>query len=360
MPSINDMIVNPLGGLPIGETFFQLGQYFRRSSPNPFNVTAATLLSPLVTAHDLIEGRRRAFDAVDDLGLSREVWHRFTLAGGFGPTSYGEGTQREAKVALRTELVNIPGYGVPVNAASSPRLGAMTRLELELAFDQRELTVGRFTTEALLGGLFRQRATRDEAGRRGLGWLLGLSSAFDFSVHRYPGLREDLLAQIGIAGPLVEASAFVGGLRLRARAQGYLDFAMVRPHVLDEFLQSTDNFRGIKSSLEWYGYYYALGPTLAARLSAEHGVLDGGAEARWDRFFSLQGRDRFQEEVTDDFALRDERMRLRGWLGVRVPTTRVRFALEAEQLRRSGSIPARGLELVTTERRALGLATLVF
>jgi len=175
------------------------------------------LLSPLVTAHDLIEGRRRAFDAVDDLGLSREVWHRFTLAGGFGPTSYGDVIKREAKFVLRTELVDVPGYGVPVSAASNPRLGAMTRLELELAFDQRELTVGRFATEALLAGLFRQRAGRGAGGRQGLGWLLGVSSAFEFNVHRYPGLREDLLTEIGIAGPLAEASAFVGGLRLLRR-----------------------------------------------------------------------------------------------------------------------------------------------
>jgi len=53
----------------------------------------------------------------------------------------------------------------------------------------------------------------------------------------------------------------------------YLDFAMVRPHVLDEFLESTDSFRGIKSSLEWYGYYYAAGPTLAALVSDQRARL---------------------------------------------------------------------------------------
>ena len=359
MVSLNDMAVNPLAGLPIGEAVFQLGSFFRRGRRNVFNWTASTALTPLVTLHDWIDetpaGRP---EAVDRLGLSTEPWHRFVLTAGYGGTAFdGDARRPEGHAALHTEIVTTPGYGRPVPAAARVRAGALSALDVELAFDGHTVSDGRFAAQVLLAGLLRQYVS---PGGTGVGLLAGLGTRFEYTGRKRPGQFQDLISILGIAGPMVELAVYRGELRLRLRAEGYGDLTMIRPHVYKELLLTTSDFRGFKSPLEWYGYYFAGGYTLSGRMTLDYRAWTVTAQTTWDSAHSVQSLDRFQETITDDFLLHDQRLSVRGSVGARLPRTPVIFVVDAEVLRRSGQIPSRNLSLTTLERRSVASLGLVF
>lgn len=360
MISLNDMVINPLAGLPIGEAVFQLGSFFRRGQRNSFNWLAATGLTPLVTVHDWMDRRPpRPSDAADDLGFSREVWHRFHVGAAFGATDFGGGDRRlEGQLALSTDLVTIPGYGRAQAVSTRARAGSLTTIDADVGFGQDRISSGRFAARALLTGLYRQRPAASGSGATG--FLAGVATNFEYGMRDRPGQLRDLFARLGLPGPFLEGTIFRGPWRLRARAEATPDFTMVRPHAYQQLLRTGEGFRGVKSSIEWYGYYFAAGYTAAAELSAAHGPVDLSTTAAWNDAFSLQGLDRFQEQITDDFSLRDQRLSLRASAGVRVPGTAARLALEGEAIHRAGRIPARGLSASTLDRRAFASIGLVF
>ena len=63
----------------------------------------------------------------------------------------------------------------------------------------------------------------------------------------------------------------------------------------------------MKSVLASKKYYFAGGITIRPRLSVEYGPLEVISDTAIDYFHSIQGVDRFQKAVTNDFELDDRR-----------------------------------------------------
>ena len=64
-----------------------------------------------------------------------------------------------------------------------------------------------------------------------------------------------------------------------------------------------------KTSMLYFGFYYAYGATLNTNLTLSYKnlMLEGRLWAHaWD---SIEGRDRFQDEILDDFDIDDQRLR---------------------------------------------------
>ena len=114
---------------------------------------------------------------------------------------------------------------------------------------------------------------------------------------------------------------------------------MVNSLPYDRFTESHDP-GGVKTTLLDWGYYYALGMTLAtdAAVDWRQWHFRGAASYQW--YDSIQGLDRYQYLglVTEDFKLRDTRLVWRCSLGYRLRGTPFELGLAAEGIGRWGRL----------------------
>jgi len=125
--SVNDMVFTPVGGIPIGEFLFQLGEYLN-SAPGggsaAHHVAAMTLGLPR-WLHDSIDppDRQPPLVSRDALGLSSTFWHRFNGTmrverHGAGATASGDLYSHQAYKFTRW-----PSYTIVPNPDPSPSAG---------------------------------------------------------------------------------------------------------------------------------------------------------------------------------------------------------------------------------------------
>jgi hypothetical protein len=171
---------------------------------------------------------------------------------------------------------------------------------------------------------------------RGRSVFLGVSSGFEHSLHRYDGLpRETAVANL--LGPLCQLDWYGGGMHLRGRIELYGDFAAVDSHAVEEY-DKTHRLKYAKSSLRSWGYYYASGATARSELRLCLAQFDVGAEARYHYFDSIEGHDRRQHRVQDDFNVVDWDLRQGFFAGWTTPWRRVKLSAAYQHARRWGGI----------------------
>ena len=344
--SINDLIFTTIGGYAGGEAFFQVGRLLQ-DTPGE---TAGTLslLNPILQLNRWMDGAPRGTGP-------KAAWHRFDLSFGLrigsGPT-----IEPLAQTAgLRSQIINVPGYGRP------GRGGGFLADTLSSEIDFSAAAKGPEAQELNLlfrtVGLGRYGRAIGEDGR-GSAWFFGLGTAFSLFQKRpvafYDGgliqvrsgadlkLEEprnfrDKLAVVHLAGPVLDWTWFGPHGRLRCLADGYLDFGMVNAFALNEFSRRHD-LRGTKTTLLYYGYYYALGLTAGVEVTAEYRALRGRGLVRYQVYDSVERLDRFQEEIAADWDIHDGRLRVLGSAAVRLPHSPLEIQAVVEGLSRRGTI----------------------
>jgi hypothetical protein len=93
---------------------------------------------------------------------------------------------------------------------------------------------------------------------------------------------------------------------------------------------------GVKTTLHNWGYYYSLGYTLGGRLDLRRGPWRAEAGVRYQRFHSIQGLDRFQDDLLDDSRLSDSRFEYSAGLAAAIPRTPLFLSLNLEGIDRWG------------------------
>ena len=336
---INDVILGSFGGLAIGEPMFQLGRFFARASDNPWWQIFADLFGFPDALHRWATGARPAHDPLEDaFGLPGDVPHRIEFALG------GLATERTAldpwrgdlEARFDAELFLLPEHLRPVSVSglslSPPRVG----LDVDLAYGPSGLVDVRFRANTVLAAWHEQVITTTSRGLSGHGLLLGLASDFRHEEHPLPGLI-DYMGVAGLLGPVADLFVVDGPWQLRLQAEVYPDFALVRALALPAYAES-HGLEGAKSVLRHEGYYPARGVTLFGRLTLDYGPVGVGVEATADRFDSIEGLDRFQAAVTDDFHLVDTRLAVRLFGRYRVPRSAMVLSVRYEVHHRTGAI----------------------
>jgi hypothetical protein len=341
VPSINDMIVNVGAGWSIGEPMYQLSRYFRRGRPTTFNKVMAYALSPFGVLNDSIHGRSwQQQDGADDYGMSKGRWHRFELGLGTVSSSGADetGTNNMA-LGFDAALVMLKGYERPIAFSQWTAPGTWTGLRGFWAFaNQDTLTAARFSTDVSILGHYRQDFVLDERNQpRGSGLFLGLGSGFEYNMRYLPG-RWDRATRLDLVGPRFEWVAARGGIKLRLHAAAAVGFAMVdslpfKAQTAEGGVGGTDD---MKSTLGAYGYYYARSLSADAKLALEYRWFDLRVSGRRSDYSSIQGRDRFEERIDDDYIMSDRRTTLRLDLGVRPTAGPFRVSGRLEQNFRKG------------------------
>lgn len=354
--SINDMFLTTFGGYSLGETWFQLADYFHhRRSPV---LKALGFMNPINELNQWLDRKRPASHVYPepgwaDLTLSVAGWHSSET----GRSSYGAG-----RVDLETQLLRIPEYGRPGTFRKLLRDTTLSELAVGLTLRQRRpgdehLNDGlaeEVDLTARVVGLSRYRQSIDELGR-GSALSIGLGSALTYVRKRavfydargaqvrldpLPDTPTDFRDKMTVAhlfGPVLDWTLFGRGFKVRAVVDAYADFALMNAFALNAY-SAGHAIEGMKATLGYYGYYYAYGGSASARVDVDWGGLSARGQVSGHAWGSWQGRDRFQDELTNNVAVSDSRTRFLFRAGWRLGALPVRLFAGIEGLHRGGKI----------------------
>jgi hypothetical protein len=360
-PSTNDLIFTPAGGAVLGEATYRLGRMFAAGSPSLGNCMGALLFSPTATLNEAPVCHTGGNGPTDEFGLPARTWHYLSFNLGQAYFSFDGGAVATAvDLGLGVAIVDQRGYRQPGAGRGAVSPGKWTELAWENLISHGGLRGLRLHAGGVWWGRYlRDYAAAEEGARRqtdGWGLMLGLGSTFDFDSRVLP-LEWDRVVTAGLVGPMLEYSARSGGLVTRATFTAQYGFSMVTslafPGAAAGYAGST-----VKSELKQQGYYYAQSVTGAASLSLDDEPIEVYLRARVGAYWSINGDDRNQGQITDNFSLQDQRIHLRAATTLRILGGPLRAALAFDQINRDSQLP--GSWYRSIERRASLSAETVF
>ena len=353
--SINDNIFTMIGGFPIGEALFQTGA-FLQSRNGWLSRVAGGLFNPMRAFNRWLDRKQR-------LPQPDFPWHQFRIYAGqrSGKNTQGEPNHRFAEFGLSSDLVRVPGYGRPgrLNEWRSDILS--TRLDLQILLGSQGVEEFHGMARTVpWGWVWQDLSAAPDGSVRGHSILAGAMMAFevygqrtvweydqknpffqpwDYDQIPLPTRFTDKYSAVHLLGPRVAWRYHGSGVEWRAEFQASLDFAMTNAFALNSFTAGS-SLEGMKSTLANYGYYYGLGLSVAMELGIRTAV--GLEVAGWIKTWtqnSIEGMDRFANDISDDINIQDSRSRLGATLGYRIPGSPVQISLVYEHVRRRGQMP---------------------
>jgi hypothetical protein len=354
--SINDMIMTSVGGLSIGEPWHQLASYFNHQR-SPL-LKALGFINPFLKVNAWLDRKNPASKVYVNPG-----WHAFEVSAGWRRAAAAGGTPRDtAYIAIETRIVHVPEYGHPGVFRRTLRDTSVSELSMNAALGRRppgelDLRPGLddeadFSTRIVSLAAYRQNI---DALSRGYAFSIGLGSAFtylrkrpvyydsrDYQVHMSPAPVpptdfRDKMAVVHIAGPVVDWTRFARTFTLRAVAEAYLDFAMMNAWAFNAYSRLYP-IEGLKTTLTYYGYYYGFGTTVSGRLDFAWRGFELRGMLSWHIWDSVEGLDRFQNELVNDGNVVDTRSRFLFKAGWRLSALPLRLFAAFEGISRWGKI----------------------
>jgi hypothetical protein len=351
--SINDNLMTGFGGYAAGEPWFQVVDYFigHKGILNGL----LSFLNPALKLNHWLDGRRGRTPAP----IPEPGWHDFRLYIGQKrmPTTSGMGLENNLLFGFQTRIVQVPEYGKVEQSGRTIRDTLASDLSLEFAFRHGRIEEFDFDTRVTGLGYFKQDIGPDS---RGYAYIVGMGSAFTLykkkSVSIYdsgaitprPGYDlhldeprnfRDKMAAVHIIGPVFDYTKFSPASRLRLVLAAYLDFGLINSYALNKYSIDHD-INGVKTTLMYYGYYYGIGTSITSGLTYNYRNLELEGLFMFQAYRSVQGHDRFQSAVTDDFILKDSRFSCRIGTAFRIPGTPVEILARYEGIDRLGIIKA--------------------
>ncbi|HMA54038.1 MAG TPA: DUF3943 domain-containing protein, partial [Acidobacteriota bacterium] len=354
--SVNDMFLTTFGGYTLGETYFQITDYFHHRRSSALRVLG--FMNPFNEFNQWLDRKNPASRTYLEPG-----WSSFVLSAGWWRSSEtGRGSFDAGFVNLETQIIRIPEYGKPGTLKKILRDTSLSELSMNTVVRQRRpgdvhLRTGlneETDLYARVVGLSWYRQSLDELGR-GTAFSIGLGSAMTYARKRNPiydargvpnhmaPLPEtptdfrDKMTVTHLVGPVVDWTWFGRRLKVRAVADAYVDFAMVNAFAFNAY-SAVHPIVGMKATLNYYGYSYAYGGSASGRVDVDWGNL-------WVRGFisahlwrSWEGLDRYENEITNNVNPVDSRTRFLIQAGWRLGSAPVRALVGVEGLHRWGKI----------------------
>jgi hypothetical protein len=360
--SFNDLLVTPRSGAVVGEAIWQLGVFFLRGRPTLFNEIAGNTLTLGRGLLDRWDGKPSFHsNHTNSLGFDKDVKHRFEVSV-VGGSERNAGTGRGiVRFALDTELIMIPGFDRPGRGRQLRTAPSFTQIHVHVTRDEDSVTDFRARARAAVTAW-----NRKDIAPNGDGWTLvyGLSSAYEYGHHESNGRESkstrDRVAVAHLLGPTVDLAVRRDAWRFRAVADVYANFGLLRNYAIDEHRARFPDDE-VRSTIERDNYYHALGLTGRATLQLSYGPLAVGVLYQRDHFKSVQGLDRHQEDLVEDYPLYDQRGEGQTWLryGLR-PSADLSVELELSLELRTRSGRVKTTESDSQEERYLAGARFVF
>ena len=308
--SINDQIVTTFAGLSMGEVTYQLGEYF--NSPQSRSNTPGRVLTGLFGSprllHRWMDGELEDPVAEKYPQYGGDIWHRFNFWGAYdfraGATRSDEAvTRSNGSQGASTRMVVLPGYLREGDFSTWFFDGRMTNMDFEIGFGPRGFEAIEIFAEVGLLGHHSQDIDFDGEHRDGHAVSFTLNNAYRV-VHQNHDFWEDQRGIVHLLGPGVRLVNFTDGLKMEAHLNAYGDFAAIRSQAYLAW-RAIYGDEGIRTDLANHSYYFAWGGSLIPRLRMEYGDFALEASMVLSAYDSIDGLDRFEEEVTNQLVLTD-------------------------------------------------------
>lgn len=331
--SVNDVLVTPGAGLPIGEAFYKLGLYLDTGHHDSAALSVVRALFGSGVALDrALDGRAAPHvSAHDRLGFSSAIWHEFRVDYGASLLETpGADDYALYHGGLAFKLVTLEGYGKPRRIGRSFWGAEVSTMSVHAEASEHGwgLVAG---ADTILAGYHAQSL----GPRGGASLTVGTSVGWDYlrsSANRY-GVVEDAVAK---SGPKLSYHApnrreQYAAFQLPGAA---VDLRLARPWAAFELsarLQPSFAGLGAVSFYDWaadntdertkhilhrQGYFYGWGGAAHVDARLRVGALRGGFELVYASYRSQDGWDRHPEQLTVDVPVTGDFLRYQGSLGV--------------------------------------------
>ncbi|MEN8154130.1 MAG: DUF3943 domain-containing protein [Acidobacteriota bacterium] len=359
--SINDNFFSGLGGLPIGEPFYQIGGYLL-SKRGFINQLVGSVLNPVIALSNLFGGKkwRRSFDK--DYYIKPD----FNILLGQRDVRFNDEkfhSSRQLHFGVESWFNRISGFGEPGQKETSINLVDTINggISFGISFGLNGIEELTLNTKVVYLGHFKQNIRASETeGLYGYSFLAGMGSAFglfkkksiayyDTSEYHYdfagnetpeqPTQFTDKLAIINLAGPVFDLTLYSGKIKFGLSFESYLDFALVNSLALNKFSETNDLFeKRMKTTLAHYGYYYAFGYTIAGSSSLDLYNFTIKGNFKYQKYDSIEGLDRFQDRIEDDSNVKDSRAIYKLSMGYKFERSPVQLIFTYENSKREGNL----------------------
>ena len=346
--SVNDVLVTPATGVPLGEFFHKLGLYLDTGHHDSVGVGALRwTLGSGVSLDRKLDGRAAPRVAVQDsLGFSAEIWHEFAVRYGVFEVQTPRDTHLvRYELGFAGRLVTLKGYGAPTAFGRAFWGAEIADFALD-AEASRHGTGLRVRADSILAGYHAQRLSRAGRGLRGVSVTLGTSLGYEYlrsAANRYPSVeqavnepepeisyhapnRREQYGALQLPGFAADFRWLGSSAAFEARGRLQPSFAGVGAAAFYDWSAAHLDDRS-KHILHRQGYFYGWGGAANVVTKASLGPLRAGFELLYGAYRSQDGWDRHPEQLSVDVPVTAEVLRYTGSLGV-APSPAVTVAVE--------------------------------
>jgi hypothetical protein len=343
--SINDNIFTIMGGAIIGESFFQLGNYFL-GKKGIINRALGIFFNPVLHINCLLDKNNhpQSYPYKDSLSLNLGFVKDYSISSLREPQFY---------LGLHVRILNLDKFKEVSDFSIRVKGVPLNDLSMKMRIGNAGIEEFQTRLRVVYKGLFSQVIQIDEGDLlTGYSMLLGWGSGYEFlrrrSLEDYDGANEFVFvkddpiidypvqftekrAVINLIGPSLDLIVFRKQLTLSITTAFYPDFAMINSFALREF-SKTVHLGYTKSNLSNFGYYFALGCSFLFNFDLDYRNVHLGIRFNWQYYDSVEGVDRMQDKIRYDYDLTDTRREFNLELGVNLRFIPVSLKLVWENL----------------------------
>lgn len=348
--ALNDLVFTGIGGIPMGEAYYQIGQFFRRSEPTISNQILSWLFGAPLQFNDLIDDTGPIYlGGRDDLGWPSDIWHRFVLQSSVSTSSeqHSDLRRQDLEIGGEAEIVLLPDFrrrGTHDRWLAGP---LATTLASSIASGDEGIYNWKLVGSMDLAGYYRQDIQGDLGLERGHSLFVGTGLAFRHIQHRY-GNFLDRYGIVHLPGLSVDASWMTAPANFRLRYGFYPDMTNIDSRAYPVYEHRTGQTAG-RTVLANEGYYHGWGLSSLLRLEADIAFLNlfwgwdfhfSRSIDRWDRFD--YDEERFGENLDEYLSLTDIVSHQQAGALVTLPYSHIRIGFIGERRRREGILEEDG------------------
>ncbi len=358
--SINDTIFSGIGGgLSVGEPLYQIGSYFTQKG-GVLNKILGFFFNPIVALNELLDKEKNK-SRIKRTELCKPHFDLYFGQKQVSFKGYENSSSQLFNIGMETRFYTIPGYREPGTINKFIKDTLLSEFFVDLTFGANTCEEHSIFTRAVVFGHFIQKIKQDSyKNLKGYSFFAGAGSAFDFFKKRaiayydqfeyhfdFTGGEEapqpteftDKLAILNLIGPVFELSIYSGQFEFRSSISAYIDFALLNSLALNEYSINNDLYEPqMKTTLSHYGYYYAFGFTFSSDMDLNYKNIQLKGKIKYQYYNSIEGLDRFQDDVEDDCNVRDTRFMYKISLGYALSKSPVTIQLAYEHIDREGKL----------------------
>lgn len=356
--SINDQILTPVGGYVIGEATYQIACALVQKNNIAAKALGYTLNPTLATNHGIDKLKTGdKYSAQPDCKKPR--WSDISVYVGLenGQKAYDPKEHKSTVYGMDATVVNIEDYQKEGQSSKLVYDTAMTKMLVELNGNQGMIDM-RVIAQVVAAAYHQKNMGRDEKGQlRGYDIVLGIGSgtAWNDRGTAYKEANEDFYGTIDVLGASAHANIHYKGFNIKADFAFYGDFTMVKSYALSKFAEA-NGLEGQASTIKEKGYYWGMGTTTLAAISASKGRVQIGYSGQFSQTKSINSNRRLENEITTNDRYRDSLVTNKVYINYQLSKNLV-IQLAREYNHRKGSVN-RDYETEGTETRTTG--TLIY